>query len=240
MKIIKVTGSNNELSLKLAHPLFLDENINYKIGVFGFYSDNNICNIDKDLIISFKVKDITKTINLQKGFWSVSEIDNFVKKELANDKFYVKTNNDKRIEIFSPYPFDLHNDLRYILGFEIPDENEIVTSFKSDQTHVGKFLPKLRPFNVIELHCNLVESCLTNHSLNEHVHEETDLLYSFFPNVSFGSKISEKPAEILYVPIRKDIRRIQKIDLSIRNERHELLKNENVNNIIYLSLIHDN
>lgn len=242
MKLFKIIGSTSELSLNLAHPIFLDENINYKIGLVGFYSDNNICNVLEDSHITFEIEKSDKskfnnTIKISKGFWSITELNNHIKKQLKDDKFYIKGNDESKIIICSPHHFKLDNNLRKLLGFETFSKNEIEKSFKSLTEHKGKYKPNLRPFDVIEIHCNLVESSFTNHNTLEHVHEETEILYSFFPNVSYRSKISESPSEIFYVPIKKGTNKIQKIKISIKNERDELLKNENVMNIIYLSLI---
>lgn len=242
MKLFKIVGSTSELSLNLAHPIFLDENINYKIGVVGFYSDNNICNVLEDSNITFEIEQPDKSklnniIKISKGYWSIIELNNYIKKELKNDKFYIKGNNESKIIIYSPYPFKLDNNMRNLLGFEILSKNEIEKPFKILSEHEGKYKPKLRSFDVIEIHCNLVESSFVNHNTNEHVHEEIDILYSFFPNVPYGSKISERPSEIFYVPIKKGTHKIQKINISIKNERQELLNNKNVTNIIYLSLI---
>lgn len=242
MKLFKIVGSTSELSLNLAHPIFLDENINYKIGLVGFYSDNNICNVLEDSNITFEIEETDKTkynnvIKISKGYWSINELNNYIKKELKNNRFLIKGNNENKIIIYSPYQFKLDNNLRKLLGFETFDKNESEKSFKDLTEHEGKYKPNLRPFDVIEIHCNLVESSFINHNTLEHVHEDTEILYSFFPNVSFGSKISERPSEIFYVPIKKGTDKIQKIKISIKNEREELLKNKNVINIIYLSLI---
>lgn len=38
-------------------------------------------------------------------------------------------------------------------------------------------LPKLRPFDVVEIHCNSVEPSITNHISDIHKHEKRDILY---------------------------------------------------------------
>ena len=95
----------------------------------------------------------------------------------------------------------------------------------------------MRPFYVIEVHCNLVEHSFVNHDTHWHKHDETEILYHFFPNVLHGYKISETPEEKFYVPLKKGLNTIREIKVSIKDQDNQLLVNDGVNNIVYLSLI---
>lgn len=68
---------------------------------------------------------------------------------------------------------------------------------------VGVTAPKLRDVNVIEVHCNLVDHSLVQHDIQEHKHDETELPYQYFANVSHGYKISKEPQKKLCTPLRK-------------------------------------
>lgn len=68
-----------------------------------------------------------------------------------------------------------------MLGFG----NEGLAKFKANKTKKGTNLTKLRPFDVTEIDCNLVEPSITNHSSDPHKHEEKKILYSFFTDIAY-------------------------------------------------------
>lgn len=53
----------------------------------------------------------------------------------------------------------------------------------------GIDLMKLKLLNVIGIHCNLVGLSITNHSIDIHNHEESEMLICLFPNVHYKSNI---------------------------------------------------
>lgn len=79
----------------------------------------------------------------------------------------------------------------------------------------------MRISDVIENHCSLVEPSFTNYSVEVYKYEESEILciYSFFPNENYRHKISEKPNEIHYVPLRKDLRQIIDFIVTIQDEK---------------------
>lgn len=239
MKLFKVTGYSSKFELRLEHPIHLDGK--YSIGLSGFYSDNYINNIPNDYknVFGFVIKDGDKQIDqyfdINKGYYSLEDIKNIFinclkefkkKSNTFNENDFILKNDGPYIVIKSPVKIFVTPIIVDLLGLDDKNiEENVLTK--------GIKLPKLRPFDVIEIHCNLVEPSFENHKDHSHLHKESEILYTFYPNVEYGSKISEKPNEIDYVPI-KNINKIQNITISIQDSEGNLLKNENIKSIVYL------
>ena len=237
MKLFKLTGNSSTLKLSLEHPIQL--NGNYSIGLSGFYSDNFVLNFPIDVPYCYGFSDdknITEYYPINRGFYTIESLKNLLKDSLKQFKTKVNFNeNDFMLENIGPFiriksPVTIIVTAVFVDLFGFEDIN-----IKANTLTKGIKLPKLRPFDVIEIHCNLVEPSLENHKTYSHLHKESDILYSFFPNVEYGSKISEKPNEIDYVPLR-ELNKIQSIEIKIQDENGNLLNNSDVKNIVYLRL----
>ena len=84
----------------------------------------------------------------------------------------------------------LKNSLRSVLGFESKVYNE--------GRHESENTVNIMSINSILVHCNLIGSSYLNGTLQP-------IIYSFFPNVSPGAKIVEKPSNIIYLPVSSDL-----------------------------------
>lgn len=243
MKLFKLISNKSKLELRLEHPIHLDDDTKYSIGLSGFYSDNFISNIPNDYknVYGFTIKDNEKQIDqyfdINKGNYTLEEIQDMFKESLKEfkkkiDKFneddFILEHDGPFIKIQSPVKIYMTTVIIDLLGLNDKNiEPNILTK--------GIKLPKLRPFDVIEIHCNLVEPSFENHKDHSHLHKESEILYTFYPNVEYRSKISEKPNQIDYVPLKR-INKIQNITISIQDSDGNLLNNENVKNIVYLRL----
>lgn len=244
MKLFKISGNSSKLELRLEHPIHLEGN--YSLGLSGFYSDNYILNFTENApyCISFTHNNLTKYYGFNKGFYTFDEIEKYFKKFLLefkqSDKSLTFNENElefkkvlNKIQIKSPVKMLLKAIVLDLLGFD-----ELQANIEPNKIYLGNKIPKFRPFDVIEIHCNIIESSLENNKENSHLHRESEILYSFFPNVAFGSKISEKPNEIDYIPLKK-LNKIQTIIISIQDNEGNLLNTENSKNIVYLRLKKD-
>src|SRR5436190_3319310 len=243
MKLFKITGNNSKLILKLTNPIHLDDG-DYSIGLSGFYSDNFIKNIPNDLdaCFGFRSEKSETLYDISSGYYTVESIKERIKEcliefkkkyklEFNEDNFYLESVNNL-ISIKSPITLLIDKYLSKLLGFDGVNEDELLV-INANESQVGDKLPKLRPFDVIEIHCNLVE--YSHEKYDEHKHKDSEILYSFFPNVAYGSKISEKPFQIDYIST-KNINKIQEIIITIEDGEGNLLNNEKINNIVYLRL----
>lgn len=263
MRLFKIIGTDSKLLLRLEHPLHLDEQKNYSIGLVGLYGENIFQNVTKPIEIIFHVKDRSKgrygdkkTLSIGCGNYYVENLEkliiNFIKSnyprvvfdENNKDECYIRVNPTTcKVEMKLPVDINLfpslsdtHSNIGYKLGFAPPAQ----VYFKGHEHHSAEQIPKMGPFRAIEIHCNLVEPAITNHNTDPHSHQETDILYVFYPKqeqIAFGSIIAEKPARLSYVPINKSVKSIQTIELEIKNEFGEKLDIAESSLTVYLSLI---
>lgn len=247
MPLLKLTGEDSTLTLHLEHPLHLEKNVKYQLGLVGFYSENNIYNLQENATIRFWDKDISSlndTLIITAGYWTVEKLQNSIVDFIASLKLNVDSTKfqirkvDDRINLWSPLKFHLDEEISKLLGFHPPQKqsNVIDSYYDADTTVVAQNPPNLRAVDVIEIHCNAIENSYVKHSEHDHKHSETAILYSFFPDAPHGYKISEVPRERLYLPVRKGMTKLQRVTVNITNHRDLLVKNSGVNNIVYLHL----
>src|SRR5436190_9498873 len=240
MKLFKITGNNSKLILKLTNPIYLDDG-EYSIGLSGFYTDNFTKNIPNNLkkCFGFRSGKFETLYDISSGYYTIERIKERIKECLIEfnkkhkldsdeDDFYLESVNNL-ISIKSPITLLIDKYLSKLLGFD----GDKLLEINADELQVGDKLPKLRPFDVIEIHCNLVE--YSHEKYDEHKHKDSEILYSFFPNVVYGSKISEKPFQVDYIST-KNINKIQEIIITIEDGEGNLLNNGKINNIVYLRL----
>lgn len=251
MPLFKLTGKESVLTLHLEHPLHLEENSNYKLALVGFYSENNIFNLRKDGNVFFWDKDvyfIPTPLTFVAGHWTVETLQKRAREFITARKLNVNANSFKiersgdRIVIHSPLKFYLDPAICLLLGFkpQIKSTQDIAKDessfYESDQTITAQNPPNLRAVDVIEIHCDIVQNSCVKHDVHEHKHDETAILYTFFPNVPHGYKISETPNERHYIPIKNGLHKIQNITITIMDQDYQLIQNDGVKNIAYLDL----
>lgn len=252
MKIFKLTGKESVMTLNLEHPINLEGE--YKLALTGFYSDNNIANLKRESKIYFHYPLVNRqmkifTLTLKTAFWTLEELQskcrNYLQELLdlkditgIDPNSFKLTKSGDNVVISSPVAFILDAAVCELLGFPLNTKSISEGSEFQDASvnHVGTTIPKLRAVDVIEIHCNLVEHSFVNHDTHWHKHDETEILYHFFPNVPHGYKISEMPNEFHYIPLR-NITAIREIKITIKDQDNQLLVNNDVNNIMYLNLV---
>jgi len=254
MPLLKLTGQGPELTLHLEHPIILDPRFEYRLALTGFYVDNNIPNLrEKDSINFWDATQPNRTdsrshIVFNPQYYTVRDIQNHCRSQLKNlsKKVDVEsltiTRNGMYINITSPLQFYMGPYMCSLLGFNHPVEEITIDdaiqkhSYKANTKHVGTKPPNLRAFDVIEVHCNIVNNSLTPHDEHSHKHMETSMLYHFCPESPSGYKISEVPMHRHYVPLREGMRWISAIKVTVQDQNNRLLQNENTNYVIYLDL----
>src|SRR5436190_9807002 len=247
MPLIKLKGSESIISIHLEHPISIDDDTKYCLGLVGFYSENNIYNIlSKSEIYFWKsdVKPDSTILKIVPGYYTLENIQEqcraFIKQlKIAEANTFIVSKAGTRISIQSPIKFFIDSNIQRLLGFELSnkfnkaDENSYCNANK---LLIGSKPPNLRPVDVIEVHCNIVDNSLVKHETHSYKHAESEILYTFYPHVLHGYKISHTPQERLYLPIKQGLRKIDTITITIRDENHHIIQNDCVNNVIYLDL----
>lgn len=263
MTLFKIVGSSDtKLSLRLEHPIHLDPDKDYSIGLVGFYGKNSIQNIPKRIHYVLHLKDPKKgkygdwgAFHIESGYYSIEKIEEVIMKTIKlryprvikpgeEGRYFLRAEPiTQKIEFKLPVDIHLFPDftddsinLGHLLGFRRRQE----VYFPHNQTHLAESPPRMSPYRVIEIHCNIVKPSITNHDTDSHSHQETDILYMFHTNLQqsvFGSIIAEKPTQVDYVPVNKNVRSLQNIELEIKNEENKELNFLNENLIVYLKLV---
>ena len=248
MPLLKLRGKNSKLILHLEQPIHLEENVKHRIALVAFFSDNNIYNVRDDVNISFwdrYVLQVPTPLTFTKGYWTIESIEAKTKQFITSLQINIDASKFKLsksgnyLSIFSPLKFYLDSNACALFGFEIPTtDNYVVGSYyKENQIVTGTRPPKLRTVDAIEVHCNVVQHSLVNHDTHYHKHAETELLYTFFPEVPHGYKISEQPKERLYVDVKPGLHTIHNIIIKIQDQDNNLVINDDVENLVYLDLV---
>lgn len=135
MKVIKIHGDSSELILNLSHPIILDEDERYKLGLAGLYSFNNVYNVCRKCKLFFHFydhdrKSIKHTVEISEGYWALKDMEKYVK-----EPHHLKTKATERSNLFafeiyhvfsnkcvnftSPLLLELGKKLRDLLGIQV-------------------------------------------------------------------------------------------------------------------------
>lgn len=249
MPLFKLTGSESSvLTLHLEHPLHLDENADYQLALVGFFSDNYINNLRQEANVYFWHEKLPHTpLTFTKGYWTMETLQKRVRKFIASLKLNIVVNanafkiekNGDRVSIYSPLKFWLDATISSLLGFKEPtdDYKRETAYYEANESVTASSPPNLRAVDAIEIHCDIVHNSYVKHDEMEHKHVETAILYSFFPDAPHGYKISEVPLERHYIPLKRGVRKIQQIWISLMDTKNQPLQNPCANNIVYLDMI---
>lgn len=251
MPLLKLRGKSSCITLHLEHPLHLEENVKHRLALVAFYSDNNIPNVRDEANIYFWDEDIyciPTPLTFTRGYWTIEAMEAKAKTFIASLKLNVDANkfklnkNGDFLSIYSPLKFYMDSVACKVFGFEVPSiekQNKSVSTSYYDENKLisGANPPKLRAVDAIEIHCTIVQNSIVNHDTHFHKHAETELLYTFFPQVPRGYKISEQPRDRLYVDLKPGLRTIQNITLNILDQDNNPIFNDNVDNLVYLDMV---
>lgn len=251
--LFKLTSNSSVLKLSLESAIHLDPESEYRLALAGFYSENNIQNLrrgedvylwDSNNAGTSDPKVYAKANRLESGYYTLADVETYFRDFLHD----LKTRTDPElmrvnktgpfVSVHSPVDFYLGPHVSELLGFEPPKGSALdrKSYYKADTVTRATNPPNIRPVEVIEIHCDIVEPTFSHHGEHLFKHRETPILYQFSPDVPHQYKISETPQQRHYVPIRKGETKLQHITVRITDHRGRLLENPNVHNIVYLDL----
>lgn len=251
MPLLKLTGTSSVLNLSLEHPIHIEEGESYRMALIGFYCDNYMYNLPVVDYIYFwdstspQPTDVhlMKRFILDPDYYTLEDLQTYIRQFLKRLDTKVEAENFRifmfgvHVCIHSPLKFYLGPEVSKLLGYSPPKESPTLSSFYNSSTMiVASGTPNLRPANIIEVHCNLLENSYHNHEEHAHRHDEGALMYMFYPNTSFGHMISEKPEERHYIPLKQGLRKIQHITVTITDQNVRHLQNNFVSYTVYLDL----
>ncbi|EFA11812.1 hypothetical protein TcasGA2_TC008591 [Tribolium castaneum] len=183
-------------------PIDLEENSNYSIALIGFYTNNNIPNIEEGTNKFYYFAPNTteeKVITFPKGAYEIAAIEKYIQIILSGrsatdaqkqNTFSLKANeNTLKCEIFSIYDINFaHEDsIGKLLGFS-------KRKLKARQLHESDLPVNIIKVNTIRIECNIVRGSF-------YKNKESHTLYETALSVSPAEQIFVEPLNPIYLPI---------------------------------------
>ena len=171
----------------------------YEVGLKSFVTFNNIPNISSENSNNQFVYEVdngpTNTVTIPTGTYELHELIQYIKDHVPKDTVFFRLHKNTMIlEIVSNYVIDFstRNSVGSILGFSKRKLAKTVPAYSD--------LPiEIFHVNIIKIKCNLINSNVDDLKRNDNT------VYEFPLNVGTGEKIIERPNNILYYPVTKDV-----------------------------------
>lgn len=218
-----ITGNSAVLSAEYHPPIYLDENVEYVIGLVNFETFNTIPNIDigNNLFLYNSQWVIPNMVNGQMeskivippGSYELEDLNKYIKdyvlQQNSKDTFEMWANNNTLRTHFKTSVKVTFKDgtIGKVLGFKNG-------SYEANKEHESDYPAEIIKVNSININCSIAEGSYLN---GQPVH----IIHQFFPNVSPGFKIIESPQNVIYFPVTGKI--IDKIIIKIVDQDGELV-----------------
>jgi acetone carboxylase gamma subunit len=252
MVYFRLSGQNPLLQLKLENPIHLEENVRYYLALTGFCFHNYFYNLKAHASISFQGEENDlQTFSISPTFLTLETLHKKIREFLVEKSLVVSADEAKKFRLFrnlnskvvivSPIKCHISNGLRRFLGFKEleKDKVEYETEYIADNVvsvYEENNKSQIRPFNTIEVHCDLVEHSFINHRDHWHKHDNSSLLYHCSPR-EHKDKIYEKPSVLNYMPLKSGTLVISNINVYLTDENYVPLQNALSDYIVYLKLV---
>ena len=199
-------------------PLELNSKRGYEIALVDletYYSFYNVT--EKNNIIEYSHNGQDKTITIPPGSYEMKGLSKEVLRQLQTNgdnkaiKFYPNSNTFKSILVIdSGYTvkFTHRNSIKKLLGFTQDSYSEGINNSEK--------LVNILAINSIFVHINVINGSIVNGSQNP-------VIYTFFPKVSPGYKIIQRPVNPIYLPIA--LNSIRDFKIKITDQENNLLDN---------------
>jgi len=205
----QLTISNNttDFITRFNPPLQLKKGKEYEMALLNletYYSFPNIDSSNNNFKYSPDGGENWFTITIPEGSYEIRDIDAAIKQQMKannhyddeNDKYFISVSANsstlKTVLILTngyQVDFSLPNSMRHVLGF-------------NDAIYIDGYQESENVVNIMNINSILVNiDIITGSYVNGRMQP---VLYSFFPNVSPGYKIVEKPPHLKYLPVTLD------------------------------------
>jgi len=202
----EITISNNKKDFitRFNPPLQLKKGKQYEMALLNLETSYSFANIDSTNN-SFKYSpdggDNWFTVTVPEGSYEIRDIDAAIKQQMKinghydsqNDKYYVSvTANSSTLKtVFTldnnyQVDFTLYNSMRHLFGF-------------NSAIYTARYQESEAVVNIVNINSILVNiDIITGSYVNGRMQP---VIYAFFPKVSPGYKIVEKPPHLKYLPV---------------------------------------
>ena len=221
---IIVSDSKSRFKTKITPTLQLDRDKEYEIVLVNletYYSFPNIDESNNVFVYSPDNGNSWVKIKIRKGSYEIDDINNIIYHEMEKTGHHNPINEDYYINISTN-----SNTLKSVLILEkdyqvdFNHQNSIakVHGF-TDSNYTGGFHESENVVNILSINSILVNIDIISGSYINGTTKNT--VYSFFPKVSPGYKITELPVNLVYLPITLDT--IDSLEVSITDQDDHLL-----------------
>ena len=235
-----MSGMKSEFTTKYSPPISLDESKQYEAALLSidlFNSIPNITNVDNVLKYS-KDKSVTwVTIQLDTGLYELVAISNEIQRlRVINGDYNPNADNPYFIAITANLSklksIVLISNYLYEIDFNVPNSIGSVLSFTNEIIRVGynesPNIVNIMQVNSILVNLDIISGSYVNGSASP-------LIYSFYPNVSPGYKIVERPSpSLVFYPVSRNEINSMRVWLTDQNNESIDLRGEQITVRIYL------
>lgn len=224
---VTVSGKESRIHTNFNPPLNFP-GCQYEIALCGietYYSFPNIDNTNNKICVSItnKKKRDWHTLEIPTGCYEIATINSTLKRLLKEvtkterDDYICITANRNTLRCVLTIANDVwvdfkseHGTLRKVLGFE----QEVYQSGRYESPHPVNIMR----INSIFVHCDIVKLSRNNGI-------ESPIVYTFFPNVSPGQKIVNRPRNLIYLPLTLSV--ISQMTVWLTDQYDKPLNNRN-------------
>lgn len=210
-----LSGNSSILSYNFNPPIYLDDDVEYEVGLVNFNSFNTMPNIDEsnNLFLWGTLAQLHE-FNIPVGAYELDDIIRILKQHVANTEptaqlEIVPDINTSKVSITSNriISFNANNTIGNLLGFTRKH-------LEANKTHISDIPVNILKVNSIGVDCSIAAGSYLN---GEPVH----VIHQFFPTVPSGYKIVESPQNILYYPV--SVKTINNITIKIIDQSNNLV-----------------
>ena len=199
---IVFTSKETDWVTSFNQPIILDLNKRYKLALVNLETYYSIPNIDStnNRFVYSNDSDL-KTIMLPTGSYEITQINNEIQRQLAVNGDWGETDQKHHITIgantatLNSFINITNEDFAVIMGLSTI---RTILGFNA-QTLTEGYHESDQPVNILTINSILVNCNIISGSYVSGIQQP--VLYSFFPDVSPGEKIVEKPQHLVYLPI---------------------------------------
>lgn len=202
-------GNSSALEVNFDEPIALEEKLEYGIGLTNFETYYSVANIIDGKNNTIKIAN--RLIKIPTGTYEIESIEKYLQDDsYENQAIQIKPNlNTLKCQMSCTDQIDLsaHDSIAPILGFE----HKI---YKAGELHIST-----KPINILPISACFVECSISTGSYNNG--KPGHSIFTFFPNVGVGSKISITPQNVLYLPVT--VNTIRSITVKVVDQNGSLI-----------------